>query len=368
VSAGATDIHIEPGDRELRVRFRIDGRLMIKLRPPLAMAPALVGYVKALMGMDLQNRAAPQEGAVGLVVKGKTVELRGSTMAGCFGEIAVMHISDGSALPSNLEKLGFGYETLKQWRKLIRLHSGLILASAPAGSGKRATLYATAGELNSVELNICTIEESIKHKMPGINQFSLDHKIGPGVPGALRAILNQQPDVIAICDLPDSESVRLAAQAALSGHLVIAALRANDAAAGIARMSHLGIEPHLVGATLAGVLSQRLVRKLCPRCKEPVTPTASQRRQIEKIGAETDVVYKPRGCEHCRNLGFFGRIGIYELIVPDDTMLETINRGASLSQIRELARAAGMRTIRDDGIEKVNAGITTLEEVHRVTA
>jgi type IV pilus assembly protein PilB len=368
VKEGASDIHIEPGNETFRVRYRIDGRLVEKLRPPLRMHRAIVARVKRMAGLGGTEAAPSQTGSISAMMDKQPVDLRVNSMPGRFGEKIVIRIIDNSNAAMNLEKLGFGYEALKQWRKLLTLPSGVVLVTGPAGSGKSTTLYAALRELNKDDVNICTIEDPIEHDLPGVNQFQVDLASGMTGPTALRALLRQDPDVIMLGRIDEPESARLTTQAALTGHLVFSTLHTTDAPSAINRLVNLGIEPYLVGATLSAVLAQRLVRKLCQRCKEHYTPTANERRQVEKVSADIDVLYRPRGCAHCRNLGFSGRIGIYELLVPDDQMLESISNGVTLSQLRELAHGSGLTTLRADGVQKVKAGITTLEEVYRVTA
>jgi type II secretory ATPase GspE/PulE/Tfp pilus assembly ATPase PilB-like protein len=268
----------------------------------------------------------------------------------------------------NLERLGFGYDTLKQWRKLIALPNGILLVTGPTGSGKSTTLYASLQELNQPDVNICTVEDPIEYALPGVNQFQVSDKTGFTFANALRALLRQDPDIIMVGEIRDGDTARVATQSALTGHLVLSTLHTNDAPGAITRLYNLGIEPYLVGATVSGVLAQRLVRKLCQVCREPYEPSINEKRQVEKVVGSVETLYKAHGCPKCRNRGYSGRIGVYELLVPDDAMFERISQGASLNEIREMSRTAGMKPLRSDGIEKVKAGLTTLDEVYRVTA
>jgi type II secretory ATPase GspE/PulE/Tfp pilus assembly ATPase PilB-like protein len=240
----------------------------------------------------------------------------------------------------------------------------------PLGSGKSTTLYACLQELNQDDVNICTVEDPVEYNLGGVNQFQVNEKAGFTFASALRSLLRQDPDILMIGEVRDVETARLATQAALTGHLVLSTLHTNDAPSSITRLYNLGIEPYLVGATVCGVLAQRLVRKLCQHCKQPYEPSPNEKRQIERLagGGTVDQLFKPKGCARCRNLGYSGRIGIYELFVPDDQMFDLISNGASLNSLKAMANSQGMRTLRMDGLEKVKAGITTLEEVHRVTA
>jgi type IV pilus assembly protein PilB len=368
VKEGASDIHIEPGENLLRIRYRIDGRLVEKLRPPYQMHAAVTSRVKIMAGMDISERRLPQDGGIHVMMDKRPIDLRVSTMPGKNGEKVVVRIIDNDKASVNLERLGFGYETLKQWRKLIDLPNGILLVTGPTGSGKSTTLYASLQEMNSDDVNICTVEDPVEYNLAGINQFQVHEKAGFTFANALRALLRQDPDVIMVGEIRDQDTAKIAVQASLTGHLVFSTLHTNDAPAAITRLYNIGVEPYLVSASVAGVLAQRLVRKLCQACKEQYEPGVNERRQIEKVTGQIEKLYRAKGCPRCRNLGYTGRIGIYELFVPDDEMLDKISSGAPLNDIRDLARKSGMKSLRVDGIEKVKAGITTLEEVYRVTA
>jgi type IV pilus assembly protein PilB len=368
VKEGASDIHIEPGDGILRIRYRIDGRLTEKLRPPFQMHAAVASRIKIMAGLDISERRLPQDGGIHVMMDKRPIDLRVSTMPGKNGEKVVIRVIDNDKASVNLEKLGFGYDTLKAWRKLISMPNGIVLVTGPTGSGKSTTLYACLQELNRNDVNICTVEDPIEYALSGINQFQVNEKAGFTFATALRALLRQDPNILMIGEIRDTETARLATQAALTGHLVLSTLHTNDAAGAITRLYNVGIEPYLVGATLVGVMAQRLVRKLCQHCKEMYEPSINERRQIERTAGAVEKLFRPKGCPRCRNLGYSGRIGIYELLVPDDSMVERISQGVTLNELRELARAAGAKSLRGDGIDKVRAGITTLEEVYRVTA
>jgi type II secretory ATPase GspE/PulE/Tfp pilus assembly ATPase PilB-like protein len=298
----------------------------------------------------------------------RPIDLRVSTVPGRHGEKVVIRIIDNEKASVHLEKLGFSYDTLKGWKKALMLPNGILLVTGPTGSGKSTTLYAGLHEINKDDVNICTVEDPVQYVLPGVNQFQVNEKAGFTFASALRSLLRQDPDILMVGEIRDGDTARLVTQAALTGHLVLSSLHTNDAPGAITRLYNLGIEPYLVGATVGGVLAQRLVRKLCQACKEAHTPTVNERRQMEKIVGGVETLYKPKGCSRCRNLGFSGRIGIYELMVPDDAMIERISQGAPLAELREHARRLGMKTLRMDGMEKVKSGITTLDEVHRVTA
>jgi type II secretory ATPase GspE/PulE/Tfp pilus assembly ATPase PilB-like protein len=298
----------------------------------------------------------------------RPVDLRVSTLPGKYGEKVVVRIIDNERGAVNLERLGFSYDTLKQWRKLIALPNGILLVTGPTGSGKSTTLYASLQELNEADVNICTVEDPIEYALPGVNQFQVNDKIGFSFVNALRSMLRQDPDIIMVGEIRDGETARVATQAALTGHLVLSTLHTNDAPSAVTRLFNLGIEPYLVGATVMGVLAQRLVRKLCQHCKEIYEPTINEKRQMERFVGPVETLYRPRGCPRCRNRGYAGRIGVYELLVPDDVLFDRISQGANLNELRELAKKVGLKPLRADGVDKVKAGLTTLDEVYRVTA
>jgi type IV pilus assembly protein PilB len=368
VKEGASDVHIEPGENMLRVRFRIDGRLIEKLRPPAQMHAAVASRVKIMAGLDISERRLPQDGGIHVMMDKRPIDLRVSTVPGRHGEKVVIRIIDNEKASVHLEKLGFSYDTLKQWKKLLALPNGILLVTGPTGSGKSTTLYAGLHELNQDDVNICTVEDPVEYILPGVNQFQVNEKAGFTFAGALRSLLRQDPDILMVGEIRDSDTARLATQAALTGHLVLSSLHTNDAPAAVTRLYNLGIEPYLVGATVGGVLAQRLVRKLCQNCKEAYSPSASERRQMEKQVGPVESLFRAKGCARCKNIGFSGRIGIYELLAPDDAMIERVSAGAPLAELREHAKRLGMKTLRADGIEKVKSGITTLDEVYRVTA
>src|SRR3954454_22948671 len=325
VKEGASDIHIEPGDHSLRIRYRIDGVLQEKLRPPHMMHAAVTSRIKIRAGLDISERRLPQDGGIHVMMDKRPIDLRVSTMPGKHGEKVVIRVIDNEKASVNLEKLGFGYDALKQWRKLIELPNGIVLVTGPTGSGKSTTLYACLQELNHDDVNICTVEDPVEYALAGINQFQVHEKAGFTFSAALRSLLRQDPDILMVGEIRDVETAKLATQAALTGHLVLSTLHTNDSPGAITRLYNLGIEPYLVGATVTGVLAQRLVRKLCQNCKEEYEPNPNEKRQIEKVSGNVDKLFRPKGCPRCRNLGFTGRIGIYELLVPDDAMFEKIS-------------------------------------------
>ncbi len=296
VKEGASDIHIEPGERSLRVRYRIDGRLVEKLRPPFQMHPAVLSRIKIMAGLDIAERRLPQDGGIHVMMDKRPIDLRVSTLPGKCGEKAVIRVIDNDRGTINIERLGFSYDTLKQWRRLIGLPNGILLVTGPTGSGKTTTLYGSLHELNKVDVNICTVEDPIEYALAGVNQFQVNDKIGFSFSNALRALLRQDPDIVMVGEIRDGETARIACQAALTGHLVLSTLHTNDAAGAVTRLYNLGIEPYLVGATVAGVLGQRLVRKICQVCKEPYEPSVNEKRQLEKVVGPVETLHRPHGC------------------------------------------------------------------------
>lgn len=364
----ASDIHVEPDENSLRVRYRVDGALYEKLRPPFKMLPAIASRVKIMAGLDIAERRLPQDGGIHVMMDGRPIDLRVSTLTGQFGEKVVIRIIDNRNVLVNLEKLGFSYETLKEWRKVIASPNGIVLVSGPTGSGKSTTIYSVLKELNDDSVNICTVEDPVEFNLPWVNQFQVNEKVGFTFANALRSLLRQDPDIVMVGEIRDDETARIAVQSALTGHLVFSTLHTNDAAGAITRLLNIGIEPYLVSASVVGVLAQRLVRKICTGCKEPYEPPLNVRRAVQRVAGEVEAFYRGAGCGKCRSTGFSGRIGIYELLVADDAMRDRITDAPSIVELRAVAAQAGMRNLRQDGMEKVKAGITTVEEVFRVTA
>ena len=368
VREGASDIHIEPDDNALRVRYRVDGSLYEKLRPPFKMLPAISSRIKIMAGLDISERRLPQDGGIHVLMDGRPVDLRVSTVAGQHGEKVVIRIIDNRSVLVNMEKLGFSYEMLKEWRRVVSVPHGIVLVTGPTGSGKSTTLYSVLKELNNDEVNICTVEDPVEFNLAWVNQFQANERIGFTFAVSLRTLLRQDPDIIMVGEIRDQETARIAVQAALTGHLVLSTLHTNDAPGSVIRLVDIGIEPYLVAAAVEGVLAQRLVRKICTNCKEPYEPSVGMRRAVVKAAGEVETFYHGAGCQKCRSSGYSGRIGIYELLVPNDTMREKITTCPGVTELQALAAQCGMVTLRQDGMAKVKAGITTVEEVLRVTA
>ncbi len=368
VREGASDVHIEPDESALRVRYRVDGVMYEKLRPPHKMGPAIASRVKIMAGLDIAERRLPQDGGIHVLMEGRPIDLRVSTMPSQFGEKIVVRVIDNRNVLVNLEKLGFNYEMLERWKKCIASPNGMILVTGPTGSGKSTTLYSVLRELNSDQVNIVTVEDPIEFNLSWVNQFQVNEKIGFTFAGALRSILRQDPDIVMVGEIRDADTARVAVQAALTGHLVFSTLHTNDAAGAVARLLNIGVEPYLVSASIVASLSQRLVRKICTRCKQPYEPPKNIRRAIEREAGEVETFYRGAGCKHCRKTGYSGRIGIFEMLVPDEALRERITAAPNVVELRSAAMEAGMTTLRADGMAKIKAGLTTIEEVFRATA
>jgi type IV pilus assembly protein PilB len=363
VLENASDIHIEPDDKKLRVRYRVDGKLYEKMCPPYQMHSAIVSRIKIMAELDIAQRRLPQDGGIHVLKDGKPIDLRVSVMPGNFGEKVVVRIIDPQKILFNLESLGFTYENLQLFRKVIQSPNGIVLVTGPTGSGKNTTLYAALAELNSEEVNICTVEDPVECNMAGINQFQVNEGVGFQFSTALRSLLRQDPNIVMIGEIRDKATANIAVQAALTGHLVLSTLHTNDAPGAVTRLLDLDVAPYLVSASLIAVLAQRLVRKICPACKTEYEPASSIRKAVKSLCGEVEKFYRGVGCRKCRNTGCVGRIAIHELFVPDDEIKEMINDRASLKKLRTEALRNGMVPLQLDGIEKVKAGIISIEEV-----
>ena len=367
VRENASDIHIEPDDKSLRVRYRVDGRMYEKIRPPHQMHSAIVSRIKIMAELDIAQRRLPQDGGIHVLVEGRPIDLRVSVMPGNFGEKVVIRIIDSQKMLFSLESLGFTYENLQLFRRLIHVPHGMVLVTGPTGSGKNTTLYAALAELNDEQVNICTVEDPVECNMPGINQFQVNEKVGFTFSTALRSLLRQDPDIIMVGEIRDQATVNIAVQAALTGHLVLSTLHTNDAPGAVTRLLDLGVAPYLVSASLTAALAQRLVRKICLNCKTKYDVPASIRKIIEGTGVGAGEFYRGVGCKKCRNTGYAGRIAVHELFVPNDEIREMINVRSGLKDLRDKAIKNGMIPLQLDGIEKVKAGIVSVEEVLRTT-
>lgn len=366
VNENASDIHIEPDDKKLRVRYRVDGLLYEKMRPPYQMHAAIVSRIKIMAELDIAQRRLPQDGSIHVLMQSRPIDLRVSVMPGVYGEKVVIRIIDARRILTSLESLGFSWENLKKFRKIINVPNGIVLVTGPTGSGKNTTLYAALSELNNEQVNICTVEDPVECNITGINQFQVHEIAGFNFANALRSLLRQDPDIVMVGEIRDNETATIAVQAALTGHLVLSTLHTNDAPGAITRLVDLGVAPYLVSASLVGVLAQRLVRKICPNCKEEYEPASAIRKLVEKWTGSVPKFYRGIGCKKCRNSGYVGRIAIHELFVPDDRVHDMIVQDTALKSLRFAAQDCGMKPLHIDGIEKVAAGITTIDEILRV--
>jgi general secretion pathway protein E len=363
----ASDIHIEPFEKELAVRFRVDGILYEVVRPPPRLQASIVSRVKIMAGLNIAEKRIPQDGRIRTRMAGREIDVRVSTMPVRHGERVVMRLLEKGRV-FNLDAVGMEERTLAGFRKLIRTPHGIVLVSGPTGSGKTTTLYSALSEINSPDKNILTIEDPIEYELRGIGQTQVNPKIDLTFASVLRAHLRQDPDVILVGETRDRETAENAIQASLTGHLVFSTIHTNDSATAFTRLIDMGIEPFLVSTSLLAILAQRLIRRLCPECKEAYTPSAAELRDVGLTAARlTGPVYRARGCSNCNMKGYRGRMGIYELLVVDDAMRALVTGGADAGQIKKYSAAQGMRTLRDDGVSKALAGMTTFDEVLRVT-
>jgi len=348
---GASDIHIEPYERSSAVRFRVDGTLREIVQPNKALHAALISRLKIMAELDIAEKRLPQDGRISLRIGGRAIDVRVSTLPGVHGERAVLRLLDKGEAKFSLASLGMQGDTLARFSQRIAQPHGIVLVTGPTGSGKTTTLYAALGQVDTSTTNVLTVEDPVEYELAGIGQTQVNAKIDLTFAKALRAILRQDPDVIMIGEIRDHETAQIAVQASLTGHLVLATLHTNDAPSAVTRLTDMGIEPFLLSSSLLGVLAQRLVRKLCPHC----------RRQGE------DGHWHPVGCEHCGHSGYKGRTGVYELMTVDERVQALIHARAPESELIAAARIAGLRSMREDGERLVAAGITSMEELLRVT-
>ncbi|HEX4653279.1 MAG TPA: ATPase, T2SS/T4P/T4SS family [Candidatus Udaeobacter sp.] len=368
--AGASDIHLEPMDKRFRVRFRIDGVLQEMQAPPKRLQSAIVSRLKIMTGsMSIAEKRLPQDGRIQVKIKKKPIDLRVSTMPTNHGESVVMRILDKSSLKLGLPELGFFSDDQETFERLIRLPDGILLVTGPTGSGKTTTLYACLHYINKPDRKIITVEEPVEYQMTGINQVQVNTEIGMTFPAALRSMLRQAPNIIMIGEIRDLETASIAINASLTGHLVFSTLHTNDAPSAVPRLIDLGIQPFLVASSVRAVMAQRLVRRLCNNCKQPAALSDTELRALQIAPGQVGdaQVMKPVGCDECRHIGYKGRMGIFEIFVIDDEVRHLINKRTSTFVLRQRSRELGMRTLREDGVRKVLAGVTSAEEVISVT-
>jgi type IV pilus assembly protein PilB len=367
IKEGASDIHIEPGEKDLRVRLRIDGVLYEFMNPPKKMHPAMTSRIKIMANLDIAERRLPQDGRIRAKVLGRSLDLRVSSMPTAHGEKIVARILDNRAITVPLDNLGFGEDTLLIWKNQIHQPHGIMLVTGPTGSGKTTTLYASLQHMDTRKLNVSTVEDPVEYNIAGITQIQTHERIGMSFSAALRGLLRQDPNVIMVGEIRDAETATIAIQASLTGHLVLSTLHTNDAPSSITRLINIGIEPFLVGAAVRSVLAQRLVRRICEKCKESKKVPAEIADLLGAHGITVSKVMHGKGCQKCRENGYSGRLGLYELLVLDDFLRDAVARNPNVTEFRKVCTERGMVTLREDGFRKVVAGQTTVEEILRVT-
>jgi type IV pilus assembly protein PilB len=365
----ASDIHFEPFEEEYKLRYRCDGVMYELVPPPRHLAPAISSRIKVMANLDIAERRLPQDGRIELNVGGNPVDLRVSVLPTMFGESVVIRVLDRTVVQLDLDRLGMDPDTLSKFRELIRKPNGIVLVTGPTGAGKSTTLYSALNELNDVTEKIITTEDPIEYDLDGIVQVPINPDIGVTFANVLRAILRHDPDKIMVGEIRDVETAQIAVQAALTGHLVLSTLHTNDAPSTVTRLRDMGVEPYLITATLEGVLAQRLVRRICPDCRTEYEPSKELLMELNLTPEQVQgkKFYYGRGCERCNNTGFKGRTGLFELLVMNDTIRDLVANNASTDAIRQAARKAGMKTLREAGLQALFSGITTIEEVVRET-
>ncbi|MBI3805073.1 MAG: type II secretion system ATPase GspE [Nitrospirae bacterium] len=369
VQQRASDIHFEPFEKEIAIRYRIDGVLYNILAPPKRLQSALTSRIKIMAGMNIAEKRLPQDGRIGLKIGGREIDIRVSAVPTAHGERLVLRLLDKTSLLLSLEDVGLSAEGLSIMNQLIRLPHGIILVTGPTGSGKTTTLYAGLSKINSPDKNIITIEDPIEYQLKGIGQIQINPKIQLTFASGLRSILRQDPDVIMIGEIRDSETAEIAIHASLTGHLVFSTLHTNDSAGAITRLLDMGIEPFLVSSSVVAIVAQRLVRQICPECRISYRPTPEELAKLgfKKPAAADLLFYRGKGCPYCINTGYRGRAGIYEILVLDDEVRNLVLSKVDSSKIKARAIAKGMLSLREDGARRVASGQTTTEEVLRVT-
>jgi general secretion pathway protein E len=368
VKERASDIHIEPFEKEIRVRFRSDNVLYEPVSAlPKALLPSIVSRVKILAGLDIAEKRVPQDGRIRLKIAGRDYDVRVSSVPVAHGERLVLRLLPRTTEMLDLERLGFGQRQLQVWERLISRPNGIILVTGPTGSGKTTTLYGALSKLNKTDQNIITIDDPVEIQLPGVGQIEVNNKVGLTFARALRSVLRQDPNVVLVGEIRDLETAEIAIQASLTGHLVFSTLHTNDAPSAITRLVDMGVEPYLVASSLVAVLAQRLVRVLCPECREAYTPSAAELAELGVRSAEPAKAYRPKGCHRCHHTGYYGRVGIFELMVLDDELRSLIVQNTDSKSIKRLAVTRGMHSLRQDGARKVLLGTTSIEEVVRAT-
>ncbi len=368
IRQGAGDIYIEPHEHELRVRFRVDGVCQEIFRSPKKMQRQLISRLKISSGMDIAEKRTPQDGRFGVVLDGKGVDFRVAVLPLVHGELAVLRLLRKDSIMMSLEDLGFLEQPLNRLLEALSLPYGAILVTGPTGSGKSTTLYAAINRTNDITTNLITVEDPVEYRLAGLSQVQVHEKAGMTFAAALRSILRQDPDTVMIGEIRDAETGTIAIEAALTGHLVLSTLHTNDAPSAVTRLTEMGIEPFLTASAITCVLAQRLARRLCADCKEQYTP---EEEALERVGFPFEPgnpprIYRARGCNKCNNIGYRGRMGVHEVLTMSETLERMTVENASADDIRRQAVSEGMKTLRDDGFEKVRMGMTSIEEIMRV--
>jgi type IV pilus assembly protein PilB len=368
VKEKASDIHIEPFQNTLKLRYRIDGELIPAESPPKALQLAIASRIKILAGLNIAERRVPQDGRFRIRIMGKEIDLRISVLPTAHGEKIVIRILDKSSLTGTIDQMGLDQETLAKFRKAIDAPHGMILVTGPTGSGKTTTLYSVLQELNNPQYNIVTVEDPIEYELAGVNQVAVRPDIGLDFAAALRSILRQDPDIVMVGEIRDNETADIAVKAALTGHQVLSTLHTNDAAGAITRLDDMGIEPFLISSSILMTCAQRLLRRVCPNCCEEFVPEAETLEKLAIADTKGTVFYHGTGCDRCKGRGYLGRLALIEALPVTETIRRLIIKRASAAVIKNQAVSEGMKTLRQVGIEKALEGVTTLEEVWRVTA
>lgn len=367
IKMGASDIHIEPRENDVRIRFRVDGVLQEYYTIPKSSMAPMISRVKILANMDIAESRVPQDGRFSHEINDRKVDVRASSFPGVSGEKVVLRILDEARGKIELHKLGFSEDMLKKWREVIRIPNGIILVSGPTGSGKTTTLYATMNLVNTVEVNIMTIEDPVEYQLDNINQAQVNAKAGMTFSSALRSMLRQDPDILMVGEMRDVETIEIALRAALTGHLVFSTIHTNDAASSFTRILDMGLDAFLVSSSVRAVLAQRLIRLLCPRCKVEIEATDTILKSIGSKGKFTGNIFKAVGCAHCKNSGYRGRAGVYELLINTEEIAELVNKHVTATEIQRVALKDGMISLKTSALEYVSTGQTSVEEVVRIT-
>ncbi|NDC63697.1 MAG: pilus assembly protein PilB, partial [Planctomycetia bacterium] len=366
---GASDIHFEPFEQEFRIRLKSDGVLQEMVPPPRHLAFAITTRIKVMANLDIAERRLPQDGRIELTVGGHPVDLRVSVLPTLFGESVVMRVLDRGVVSLDLSKVGMNEQILRRFREVIKRPNGIVLVTGPTGSGKTTTLYSALSELNDIEDKLITTEDPVEYDIDGIVQVPIDTEIGNTFAACLRAILRQDPDRILVGEIRDVETAEIAVQAALTGHMVFSTLHTNDSPSTVTRLRDMGVPPFLITATVEAILAQRLVRRICTACREEIVPGPDVLADLELTTDQAvgKKFYRGRGCDRCNHTGYKGRLGLFELLIMNDELRDMIMKNASTEDLREAARRAGMKTLRDSGMDGMFDGITTAEEVIRET-